>query len=53
LRYVKPAVIDLGALDDVVVIGPDDHDQMKQGADHEVDGAYDRTGPAERPTCAD
>jgi hypothetical protein len=51
LRYVKPALIDLGVLDDVV-IGPHDHDQpqhqVEHEAAHEVDDAGDEAGRAER-----
>jgi hypothetical protein len=49
LRYVKPALIDLGVLDEVEVIGPHDHHE----ANHEVDDACDGAAPAERPTSAD
>jgi hypothetical protein len=52
LRYVKPTLIDLGVLDDVVEIGPDDHDQPQHEVEHEgaheVEDAGDEAGRAER-----
>jgi hypothetical protein len=52
LRYIKPALIDLGVLDYVVVIGPHDHDQPQHDIEHEgaheVEDAGDEAGRAER-----